>query len=276
LLRDSGTERTADVSDQPVVAATRPLRLAQRLPARARSNQADTETDGRHIGIAGLFTPVNVLWGPATLNRSVEILLGVGAALAGLGFAAMWLARWPTERRSLAFAMTAIAFVALGSLNQANPLIALMVCTALTVSGGYLAFFHTAPYMLANVTAAAVVGAVAAVRLALEENVILALWTYFLVVEINLAVPLAIQTVVRALGIDLLQSDRDPLTGLLNRRAFQHTVIGVLVARDDPDSFLALAMLDLDRFKSINDTNGHVAGRCDIGSRQSRPPRIHR
>jgi GGDEF domain-containing protein len=73
--------------------------------------------------------------------------------------------------------------------------------------------------MLANVTAAAVVGAVAAVRLALEENVILALWTYFLVVEINLAVPLAIQTVVRALGIDLLQSDRDPLTGLLNRRA---------------------------------------------------------
>jgi hypothetical protein len=92
-----------------------------------------------------LFTPVNVLWGPATLNRSVEILLGVGAALAGLGFAPMWLARWPTERRSLAFAMTAIAFVALGSLNEANPLIGLMVCTALTVSGGYLAFFHTAP-----------------------------------------------------------------------------------------------------------------------------------
>jgi len=42
----------------------------------------------------------------------------------------------------------------------------------------------------------------------------------------------------------------------LNRRAFQHAVIAVLVARDDPDSFLALAMLDLDHFKAINDTNG--------------------
>jgi len=74
--------------------------------------------------------------------------------------------------------------------------------------------------------------------------------------KINLAVPLPIQIVVRALGIDLLQSDRDPLTGRLNRRAFQHAVIAVLVARDDPDSFLALAMLDLDHFKAINDTNG--------------------
>ncbi len=163
-----------------------------------------------------LVSPFNVLWGPAAVNESLAILLAVFAVFAGLGFAAMWLMRWPTERRSLAFAMTAIAFVALGGLNQANPLIGLMVCTALTISGGYLAFFHTAPYMVAHITVAAVVGAVAAVRLAQEENVILALWTYFLVVEVNLAVPLAIQIVVRALGIDLLQSDRDPLTGLLN------------------------------------------------------------
>lgn len=207
-----------------------------------------------------LITPFNAVWGPAAVNESLAILLAVGAVFAGLGFAAMWLMRWPTERRSLAFAMTAIAFVALGGLNQANPLIGLMVCTALTISGGYLAFFHTPPYMVANITVVAVVGAVAAVRLAQEENVILAFWTYFLVVEVNVAVPLAIQIVVRALGIDLLQSDRDPLTGLLNRRAFQHAVVGVLVARDDPDSFLALAMLDLDHFKTINDTDGHVAG----------------
>jgi diguanylate cyclase (GGDEF)-like protein len=207
-----------------------------------------------------LFTPVNTLWGPPSLNESLAIALGVAAVLAGLGFAAMWLVRWPTARRSLVFMMTAIVFVVLGSLNQANSMAAMVVCSALTLSAGYLAFFHTAPYMVINSAAAIVVAGVAAVRLALGGDVVLALWVYFLIVEINLAVPLGIQIVVRALGFDLLQSDRDPLTGLLNRRAFEHAVIGVVVAREDPDSFLAVAMVDLDHFKVINDTRGHAAG----------------
>ena len=43
---------------------------------------------------------------------------------------------------------------------------------------------------------------------------------YWLVVVVNIAVPFGIQILVRALGVDLLNADRDPLTGLLNRRAF--------------------------------------------------------
>lgn len=55
-------------------------------------------------------------------------------------------------------------------------------------------------------------------------------------------------------------SRHDPLTGLLNRRAFEERVETVLaIARRHPRS-LALAYLDLDNFKTVNDTRGHDAG----------------
>lgn len=53
---------------------------------------------------------------------------------------------------------------------------------------------------------------------------------------------------------------RDELTGLLNRREFDR-----ILAEEEERSIrfgnpLALVMIDLDRFKSINDTHGHAAG----------------
>src|SRR6476659_5633402 len=52
----------------------------------------------------------------------------------------------------------------------------------------------------------------------------------------------------------------DPLTGLLNRRAFLQDAESLLqqqVARDRP---IAVLLLDLDHFKSINDRFGHAVG----------------
>jgi diguanylate cyclase (GGDEF)-like protein len=52
----------------------------------------------------------------------------------------------------------------------------------------------------------------------------------------------------------------DDLTGLLNRRAW-NAEIGRELARANRDgSELAVAILDLDRFKQYNDTHGHLAG----------------
>jgi diguanylate cyclase (GGDEF)-like protein len=53
-------------------------------------------------------------------------------------------------------------------------------------------------------------------------------------------------------------ADTDPLTGLANRRALLARLKSQLRARKS-DSF-ALALLDLDEFKPINDTFGHAAG----------------
>jgi diguanylate cyclase (GGDEF)-like protein len=52
----------------------------------------------------------------------------------------------------------------------------------------------------------------------------------------------------------------DPLTGLLNRRAFMQDAAALLqqqIARDRP---IGVLLIDLDHFKSINDRFGHAAG----------------
>ena len=56
------------------------------------------------------------------------------------------------------------------------------------------------------------------------------------------------------------QASLDPLTGLLNRLGFRTQVDGLLDGSSSPHSSAALMMLDLDRFKRINDTYGHDVG----------------
>ena len=60
---------------------------------------------------------------------------------------------------------------------------------------------------------------------------------------------------------DLLgQSARDTLTGLYNRRHLMEDIHrGLALARRHKHS-LAIAMIDLDGLKTVNDTHGHAAG----------------
>jgi diguanylate cyclase len=51
----------------------------------------------------------------------------------------------------------------------------------------------------------------------------------------------------------------DPLTGLLNRRGFEHAFAD-LVAQSGALQGTALLVADIDRFKDINDTHGHPVG----------------
>ncbi len=52
----------------------------------------------------------------------------------------------------------------------------------------------------------------------------------------------------------------DPLTGLHNRRFFQDCLRGELLSCRDNDSELSLLIVDIDHFKTINDTYGHPIG----------------
>jgi diguanylate cyclase (GGDEF)-like protein len=58
----------------------------------------------------------------------------------------------------------------------------------------------------------------------------------------------------------LAQATSDPLTGLLNHRAFQQRVDTEVRRAQRYERPLALVLLDLDHFKSINDAYGHQAG----------------
>lgn len=64
-----------------------------------------------------------------------------------------------------------------------------------------------------------------------------------------------------ALDAELHLASRDPLTGLFNRRHARSRLSELIVAtaRDEISGF-ALLLIDLDNFKRVNDTFGHLAG----------------
>lgn len=56
------------------------------------------------------------------------------------------------------------------------------------------------------------------------------------------------------------QATHDALTGLLNRREFECRLAQALASARDQGAMHALCYLDLDQFKMVNDTCGHMAG----------------
>lgn len=78
----------------------------------------------------------------------------------------------------------------------------------------------------------------------------------------KLLVPMAGQRlgeVIRSLDWQV-QAHTDPLTGLLNRRGFEIKLPYALERARRGRRAITLAMLDLDRFKQVNDRYGHAAG----------------
>jgi diguanylate cyclase (GGDEF)-like protein len=57
-----------------------------------------------------------------------------------------------------------------------------------------------------------------------------------------------------------IQSRTDPLTGVLNRRAILSQIGYELSRAKRNNTHISISMLDLDHFKNINDTFGHLAG----------------
>ena len=55
-------------------------------------------------------------------------------------------------------------------------------------------------------------------------------------------------------------ASHDPLTHLANRRSFENQLAGMLEALPQTRQQHALAFIDLDRFKAVNDSAGHAAG----------------
>ncbi len=56
------------------------------------------------------------------------------------------------------------------------------------------------------------------------------------------------------------QAGHDPLTGLLNRREFEHQLEKMLASVQAGSPDCSVLIIDLDRFKPVNDACGHLAG----------------
>jgi diguanylate cyclase (GGDEF)-like protein len=56
------------------------------------------------------------------------------------------------------------------------------------------------------------------------------------------------------------RSDKDTITGLLLRRAFSEHLTGMIAEAQRSNSGFSVCLLDVDHFKKVNDTYGHLAG----------------
>lgn len=203
------------------------------------------------------------------------LLLGAGGPQDRLGRSMMWLAvgggvvgtalwacpRWPSRAQSIGFAAVTTVSIALACGAYPDPLAALLGCISFTTVGAYTAFFHSRSVVLSTLIVAIATALVQAVEMAVGGRIGLAVVDQFLVLQVNIVIVVAIHSLIRALKADLDHADLDPLTGLLNRRAFRQQVLALLAPGHVPDArYLVVALVDLDRFKSLNDTYGHSFG----------------
>lgn len=69
-----------------------------------------------------------------------------------------------------------------------------------------------------------------------------------------------VESLKKELATEKEKAVTDPLTGLANRRALETELKRKIQAAQEKNSSLCLLMLDIDYFKRINDTHGHLVG----------------
>jgi diguanylate cyclase len=211
------------------------------------------------VSASAAWVPLTVL---ATQGRpsATSAIIGALAVVFALGSIYFWLTRWPTRGQSRVAVISGMLATSGWSLVQPSAAFAALICTALAVTGGYIALFHNPRLLFLNVLVALATAIFAVVRLAEEADFAAAAAAFWLIWYPNFSVPLMIWGISQAMGAYVQRADEDALTGLLNRRAFTEAVAVRLVDHNTAHTHLAVMMLDLDDFKRINDTYGHSEG----------------
>jgi diguanylate cyclase (GGDEF)-like protein len=212
------------------------------------------------IAAALALMSVGTLWIPGGPRGHVAQGFAL-VACAGASFGALlWTRRWPTHNQASGFALVSSSSIALVAVAQSDPLVAVLTLTPLAMLASYIALFHTAWMMAFNLALAVVTGAVEAIRIDEQRNGVAATCAFALLLLLNLAAPFGVQVVVHVLGTDAVLAERDQLTGLLTRRAFQRCAVACLQRATRQHAFVVVSVIDLDRFKQLNDSYGHGTG----------------
>ncbi|MCV7225071.1 sensor domain-containing diguanylate cyclase [Mycolicibacterium komossense] len=175
----------------------------------------------------------------------------------------MWCCRpWPSRRISLTFVISADIGIAAVAVLDASWLLGLFGFNAFAMISVYLMFFdgpkvlaRHALWILLSTTAFAVqFGAHA--HIGVVDFAARTLASVALVV----AMPLGTHFGIWVLRNDANDSITDPLTGILNRRGLYLHVGNLLRDKPSAATDLTVMVVDLDRFKDVNDTHGHTIG----------------
>jgi diguanylate cyclase (GGDEF)-like protein len=233
-------------------------RLSSHLQARGIA--AITRATISVIAVSLALVALGTIWSATGPHGVVQVACALAACAGGTIGASLWALRWPTRAQAIGYAVLCNASIVLATLAQREPQAALLGCTSFATLAAYIAMFHTAPLMAYNFLIAGVIGAVEAIRVAATFGIVAALCAYALLMLLNLAVPFGIQVVVHVLGADAVHAELDQLTGLLTRRAFHRRAKACLEQGGRQQAFVVVTVIDLDRFKQLNDSYGHSTG----------------
>ncbi|AMY21809.1 GGDEF domain-containing protein [Rhodococcoides fascians] len=176
--------------------------------------------------------------------------------------AAAWIVKpFPGRLGVVAFAV----FADLGTASSilVNPIAdAILTCALFAVIGTFCTFFVSPRWLVAHLifsVACTVVAAAATYRTGDVDVASLIFRTDVVLLAIA-GVPLTSHLLVTVLTDDARSSLLDPLTGLLNRRGLESVIHDVWLLGREEDRCSAVVVVDIDRFKAVNDDYGHEEG----------------
>ena len=233
-----------------------------RLSAHLAARDMDTLTRITIAFIAGGLSVVAVgtIWTPTGPKGQLAVACTLVSAIGAAAGCLLWALRWPTRRTAIRFALASTGCIALIAVAQSDPLVAMLTCSTFATMASYIALFHRAWLMAYNFTVASAVSGFEGYRISALLNPTVALCCCSLLLLLNLAVPFGVQVVVHVLGADAVRAERDQLTGLFSRRAFHRRAKARLEHAGQHQSFVVVTVIDLDRFKQLNDNYGHSKG----------------
>ncbi|MCC3317437.1 GGDEF domain-containing protein [Nocardia africana] len=188
-------------------------------------------------------------------NAAGRAVIGLFAVLALLVGLRWYLLPWPSASASLAFIALADLGITINGLLVSSR-VAMINNTALILTGGYLALFHSAKALAAHAGWSLFSVLLVTVRLGTSDSdrdVPLAIATTLIMV---LAVVLVLPTLQFFYWVLRTNAMSDPLTTLLNRRGLDYHLPRLFA----PGAPICAMIIDLDRFKEVNDTFGHQEG----------------
>ncbi|AYJ47674.1 GGDEF domain-containing protein [Rhodococcus sp. P1Y] len=161
-----------------------------------------------------------------------------------------------------------VAFGIFGDVGLASVLVcydataATMGSALFVVTGAYCIFFLSPRWMVAHLLFACGFVVFSAWRgwSTSGEHPATTLAVLTVILTAVAGVPVFAHIAWTAIGGDARRSARDPLTGLLNRRGLDSAVLDLWDAAVVRSESIAVAMVDVDKFKAVNDIHGHDAG----------------
>lgn len=232
----------------------------------------------RHRSVRHLHTVIRGSFGTATLVfAAVSMVMLFSPRGPASEAARVWIIAVMLLQVGVAFAwfygplpspLGAIAFGVFGDVGLASvlitydPLAGLIGSVLFVVTGAYFTFFMSPRWLVAHLVFSCAV--IAYIGLSGWSTMGEALATTIAGGAVILAavgwIPLFAHIAWTAIAGDARRSARDPLTGLLNRRGLDNEIGDLWDFARSSRSALAVVMIDIDKFKRVNDVYGHDAG----------------